>query len=76
MGREEQNDIAALLLWEFLESGFDILGDSLAWRENRCISGFDMRRSWALTSMKPGCVPHRSMTLQLIPEKSPALLFR
>lgn len=29
MGREEEHDVATLLFWEFLESNFDILGDSL-----------------------------------------------
>ena len=29
MRRKEEHDVAAVLFWEFLESGFDILGDSL-----------------------------------------------
>ncbi len=32
MRREEEHDAATLLLWEFLESSFDILGDSLVCR--------------------------------------------
>jgi hypothetical protein len=32
MGRKEEHDVAAVLFWEFLESGFDILGDSLVWK--------------------------------------------
>jgi hypothetical protein len=32
MGREEEHSIATLLFWEFLESSFDILRDSLVRR--------------------------------------------
>jgi hypothetical protein len=43
MGREEEHNIATLLFWEFLESSFDILGDSLGCRH---ISG---RKGWGDT---------------------------
>jgi len=32
MRRKEQHNVATVLFWKFLESGFDILGDSLVWR--------------------------------------------
>jgi hypothetical protein len=76
MGGEEEHDIATLLFWKLLESRFDILGDSLVWdTEGHTLSGRKGRGQTVLTSTKPGCVPQRSMTLQLIPENSPALLF-
>jgi hypothetical protein len=74
MGGEEEHNIATLLFRKFLESGFDILGDGLVWRY-RDISGHMRGKMAVLTSTKPGCVPQRSMTLQLIPGNSPALLF-
>jgi hypothetical protein len=33
MGREEDHNVATFLFWKLLKSGFDILGDSLMWRE-------------------------------------------
>jgi len=52
MGREEDYSIATLLFWEFFESSFDILGDSLVGR-GRDISGHEGGKE-ELTSTKPG----------------------
>jgi hypothetical protein len=30
--REEEHNVATILFWKFLESGFDVLGDSLVWK--------------------------------------------
>jgi hypothetical protein len=56
MGREEEHDIATLLFWEFLESNFDVLGDSLAWRQ-KDMSGYKGGSGGAHLNKSRMCTP-------------------